>query len=324
MSCHRWMPIGVAIAMLSQLAFAATAAAQVQAMPPSTAAADPTPGVYGGLGTAAPVQPPPNGEIRIPGYPQPEDDWTWQLLPTGIIWKSYLANAEDSRMGGELVYQKNEGWLIDGSLGGRIGILRYGTENAAWPEGFELDVEGAAFPRLQLDPELLIGMDYRIGVPLTYRRGPWEFKLAYQHECSHLGDGYVEENPDVTRISYIRDAVVLGVGYRPFPGVRIYGEVGYGFFVDGGTEPWDIQFGAEYSPVEYSGFSGSPFLAVNTRLRQELNFGGSFTAEAGWQWRNKTGQLMRTGLFYFNGSSNLFQFYQTFENQIGVGLWYDF
>jgi hypothetical protein len=33
---------------------------------------------------------------------------------------------------------------------------------------------------------------------------------------------------------------------------------------------------------------------------------------------------MRTGVYYFNGASNQFQWYSTYENQIGAGLWYDF
>jgi hypothetical protein len=322
MSRHRWSTLGVAVATLLQLACAATACAQIQAMPPSTATTDAPPGVYGGLGNA-PLAQQPSDEIRMPGYPQPHDEWTWQMLPTGLIWKSYLADAKDSRMGSEVVNDKYKGWLWDATLGGRVGLLRYGTQNAAWPEGFEVDIEGAAFPRLNDDREV-IGTDFRAGCPITYRQGQWEAKLAYQHECSHLGDLYIEANPGVERINYVRDEFVFGVGYRPIPAVRIYCEVGWAFHFDGGAEPWDIQFGAEYSPVEYSGFSGTPFFAVNTRLRQELNFGGAFTLETGWQWRGEIGQLLRTGLYYFNGSSNQFQFYRTFEDQVGVGLWYDY
>jgi len=326
MSCPRWMPMGMVLAMLSQLALASTAAAQVQAMPPSTAAADSSTAVYGGLGTAPQLQPSPSGEIRIPGYPQPEDEWTWQVLPTGLIWKSYLADAKDSRLGSELMWSNSKeytGYLWDATLGGRVGLLRYGTPNPAWPEGFELDVEGAAFPRLDSDRSV-VGTDFRAGCPLTYRQGPWEVKLAYQHECSHLGDIYIEENPGVTRINYVRDEVVLGVAYRPIPSVRIYSEVGYGFHVEGPAEPWDLQFGAEYSSMQYNGSTGSPFFAINGRLRQELNYGGAVTVEAGWQWNGEIGQRIRTGLYYFNGASNQFQWYNTFENQIGAGLWYDF
>ena len=32
-----------------------------------------------------------------------------------------------------------------------VGLLRYGAPGAANPEGWQLDIEGAAFPRLTLD-----------------------------------------------------------------------------------------------------------------------------------------------------------------------------
>ena len=41
-------------------------------------------------------------------------------------------------------------------------------------------------------------------------------------------------------------------------------------------------------------------------------------------WRGNTGHLLRIGMQYFNGTSDQAQFYQTFEEQIGAGLWYDF
>ena len=45
---------------------------------------------------------------------------------------------------------------------------------------------------------------------------------------------------------------------------------------------------------------------------------------AGWLWRGQSGRIMRTGLHYYNGKSNQFEFYDRFEQQVGVGLWYDY
>jgi hypothetical protein len=33
---------------------------------------------------------------------------------------------------------------------------------------------------------------------------------------------------------------------------------------------------------------------------------------------------MRLGLHYYNGESSQLQFFDKFEQQIGIGLWYDF
>ena len=33
--------------------------------------------------------------------------------------------------------------------------------------------------------------------------------------------------------------------------------------------------------------------------------------------------MLRTGLFYYNGESNQFSFFDEHEEQIGFGVWYD-
>ncbi len=258
------------------------------------------------------------------GYPA-SPFWTWQVVPDGIIYKSYLAGGREPRMGSQWFYDRNLGWLWDSTLGGRVGLIRYGTTDAAWPEGWQLDFEGAAFPRLDLDTDRdLISVDFRFGFPLTFRRGPWEWKFGYYHLCSHMGDEYLERFPDADRLNFVRDALVLGLALRPNPDWRLYVEAGYAPWVDGGSEPWEFQFGVDFSPMEPTGFRGAPFLAVNGRLREEVDFGGNFTAQAGWQWRGETGNLFRFGAHYFNGMSDQYQFFRSFEEHIGLGLWYDF
>ncbi len=100
----------------------------------------------------------------------------------------------------------------DVALGGRVGgIIRYGTSNAVWPEGWQFDIEGAGFPRLTLDENRdLISADFRFGTPLTYRRGVWEAKFGYYHLSSHLGDEFMLSHPGIERLNYVRDSLLLG------------------------------------------------------------------------------------------------------------------
>src|SRR5262245_28808638 len=98
----------------------------------------------------------------------PRDDWNWQILPDGIIYKAYLANPKESRLGSQIFSQKGDGTLWDSTLGGRVGFLRYGTYDTAWPQGWQLDLEGSAQVRLNPGENLdLQSTDYRVGVPLT-------------------------------------------------------------------------------------------------------------------------------------------------------------
>ncbi len=252
--------------------------------------------------------------------------WSWQLLPQGLIWHSYLAGVKEPRMASVFNYQKGLGWLWDPVAGGRVGLLRYGSPNSFRPEGWQLDVEGAAFPELRLNDSWdMRATDFRVGMPLTFGLGNFQMKFAVYHLSSHIGDEFLLKNPDFVRLEYSRNALVLGLSYYATPNVRLYGEMDWAFYTNGATQPWQFQFGAEYSPVFSPGFRGSPFFAINGHLRQEVAFGGNITIQTGWQWLNgNTGTRMRFGFQYFNGKNDMYQFYNDFVQQFGIGIWYDY
>lgn len=252
------------------------------------------------------------------------EDWTPQFLPNGLIYRSYLAGQKESRMASVFEYQKNFGWIWDITLGGRVGLFRYGTTDPVRPQGFQIDLEGSGQPRLNLEhDEDLMAVDFRAGLPITYGIGKWQMKLAYYHISAHLGDEYMLANPGFRRVNYVRDAFVLGQSYYVTPDVRLYAEGAWAFYCDV-AQPWEFQFGVDYSPLVF-GAHGAPFVALNGQLREEQHFSGNFVAQAGWQWRGVgRGQLLRIGAQYYNGMSNQYQFYNFFENKLGVGIWYDY
>ncbi len=254
------------------------------------------------------------------------EPWDWTLIPEGLIYRSYLAGPKESRFGSVwFKEQSGEGSLWDIALGGRVGVLRFGNRSAVHPEGWQLDIEGAAFPRLDITEGRrdLVSVDFRFGIPLTYGFGRYQMKLAYYHLSSHLGDEFMERT-GTQRINYVRDALVWGHSYFLTPDIRTYGEIGYSYNTDGGAEPWEIQVGFEYAPPCPTGICGAPFLAVNFLSQEEYDFGGLFTAQAGWAWRNAVGRLFRIGVHYHNGKSTQFEFFDQHEEQIGVGIWYDY
>lgn len=72
-------------------------------------------------------------------------------------------------------------------------------------------------------------------------------------------------------------------------------------------------------------FPEAPFAAIYVDSRQELDFGGYFVAQGGWQIRG--GEALRTlriGAEYVNGKSTQYEFYNNFEQRVGLGIWYDF
>jgi len=255
----------------------------------------------------------------------PRDDWSWQFLPDGILYRAYLANPKESRLGTQIFNSTGDGAFWDSTLGGRMGLLRFGTTDPAWPQGWQLDIEGSAQLRLDPDENLdLRSVDYRVGTPLTYGYGRHRLKLAYYHLCSHLGDEFLAAHPSFSHVNFVRDAIALGYAYYVTENLRLYSELAWAFRADVSKE-WEFQFGVDYAPGRPTGPRGAPFFAVHGHLREELNYSGNFVLQAGWAWRgDRSSHLLRTGFHYYNGLSDQYSFFRNFEQQIGAGLWYDF
>jgi len=250
-----------------------------------------------------------------------------ELLPGDVIWHSYWAGAKEPRTSGTLFQESHDDLtLFDVTLGGRSSIFRQAVRNdqGLW-QGWELQVEGAAILRLNLDQNWdLESADFRFGVPFILARNQWHWKFAYYHLSSHVGDEFLVRNPGFTRVNFSRDVLVFGASYFPLPAWRWYAEAGWAFYDDAGSDPWEVQFGLDYAQPGPTGKSGTPFVALNGHLREEVNYGGNLALQAGWLWRGQSGRVLRAGLHYYNGKSSQFQFFDQFEQQIGFGLWQEY
>lgn len=271
-------------------------------------------------------------DATIAGTPVPTlecrdcDYYHWEFLPRETLYPFYLADPKASRMAGTLMGASNDNTLLDGTLGGRFGIVRYVNDTRGpFRRGMQLDFEGAAQVRLDLGNDHDVrSVDFRAGIPLSFSFGRFQTRMGYYHLSSHVGDEFLLRNPGFNRLNYSRDVLFLGGAYWLDEATRIYGEAGWAFYSDV-SQPWEFVFGIEEAPRFATGIHGAPFYAVNVRLREEVDFGGGLTAQIGWAWRSgfDTG-LLRVGFHYFNGKSNQFSFYNDHEQQYGLGLWYDF
>jgi hypothetical protein len=266
----------------------------------------------------------PSGALVDYGTP---DEWCWQWPPTGLIYRSYWAGVHEPHMALICFHEGDERTLWDATLGGRVGLVRYGNCDPQQPAGYQLDFYGAAIARLDVENQQdLDSTDYVFGFPVTYGFDQWQFKLGYAHLSSHLGDELAIRNPGTLaeRVNYVRDSLVFGTSYYAHPAWRMYGEAGWAFHRSGGAEPLETQFGTELARPGPTGRAFTPFLAVNARLREEHDFGGDVAAQIGLLRRGVYGQVIRFGTHYYSGKSSQFQFFDTSEEQIGLGVWYDF
>ncbi len=250
----------------------------------------------------------------------------WQLLPNDIMYPSYLAGEKEPRFQAVWLRGADGIWKWETALGGRVALLRHGTVNTTRPEGWELQLEGAALARVQVfEPSApLDATDYRVGFLSVWREGAVAVKAGYYHLSSHAGDEFLIANPNYQRINYVRDSAILGTFIDLTDKIQIYGEVGYAG-TDGGAKPLEFQYGIQMSPQGPTGIRGKPFAAINGHTRQDRGWITSVNMNAGWQWRGtRSNHLWRLGMQYYNGPSMQWEFVGRRESIGGGGLWYDF
>lgn len=254
------------------------------------------------------------------------EPWTYQVLPDGLLYRSYAAGVKESRISSAYLFDSKRGWYWDSTLGGRVGITRYGTKGARNAVGWQLDIEGAVMARLTpKEKDDLEAADFRFGVPITYSDGTLSHKFGYYHISSHLGDEFMLKNPDYPRKNYVRDGILYGLSKDVTPEWRVYGEAGWCFNADGGAKPWEFHFGSEYARQPVDDRKLVPFAAIHANLREEFNFDGSLNILAGWQWiGQESGRSYRLGMQYFRGKSSQYSFYEYRDRMIGGGMWFEY
>ena len=271
----------------------------------------------------------PQGFVDADAFLNDQDGWFessygWHVLPVGLIFKTYLANVKEPRMAARVLEIPNDSTFFEANVGSRVGLLRYGTDDVIRPIGFQIDAEGAAQLRLDILEKVDVqSADYRGGIVVTWGNHCRQSKLSYYHLSSHLADEFLIKNPTFDRLNFARDVILVGHSIYLTDWLRIYGEAGWAFFTDVSQE-WEFQFGFDYAPQSPTGRCGTPFVAGNVHLREEVDFGGNFSIQTGWAWRGaKSSSLFRIGFHYYNGKSSQYSFFDNFEQQLGFGIWYD-
>lgn len=258
--------------------------------------------------------------------PAPQED-SWQILPTGLLYRTYLAGPKEPRLQYLSLYDtKNHRRVADATLGGRVGLLRKGSGNPNDLNGFQLDVDGAVFARVLPDEPstMLEGSDYRVGLAGTWRQDRLAWKFGYCHISSHIGDEFLLAYPTTVRKNYVRDSVIAGISYDMLTASRVYAEFGYALGVSGGAEPFELQLGTEWTPKAKTA-RGAPFAAFNTQFREEQGSNAGLNVGTGWGWEgSQTRHRVRVGANYYNGPSLQYSFADRRENLVGGGIWLDF
>lgn len=254
---------------------------------------------------------------------------TVTAMPRNLLWQPPFAIKREPRM---LLLPTDlnnyrDNWTLDTSIGTTVGMWR--VDVPGHDLAFQFDIAAVAHTRLT--PDDLVATDYRYGLPLTARWGPWHAKVAYEHTSAHIGDELIRSQ----RLTFIpgmsRDEAVFGLGRWCWDQLRVYGQISYAWrqaYFTGFTDTFRYRFdyGFEWFHPGPTGWAGTPFAAVNLEHRGDQDFEANFTAQVGWLWRNPYERLSNIRLFaeYYSGGSPYGVFYTTRETFYAVGLSCDY
>jgi hypothetical protein len=254
-----------------------------------------------------------------------EDGATWTLFPRSLLWQPPYANQAEphSFVKASTLEFNGRRPVNDIGIGGTLSVVRWSPADP--DDGVQLDMFSFVLSRF-VETDLATAHDFRVGLPLTFARGPLSGKIAYEHTSTHLGDEFAERFGLRYRPS-VREELVLGLAYRVLEPVRVYGIVGHvwGQTFDGDQDYLRYDVGAEWSRPIATGWWGQPFAALDLELRGDEDYTPNFTAQAGWQWLAEGARPgIRMVLEYYDGRSPFGQFLDRHESWLAVTVYFDF
>ena len=125
-------------------------------------------------------------------------------------------DADDAVAGRELA-------VASFGIGDSYGLYRW--NGGRHGDGVQVALSAAVFAQFDLGQSNfdLLNADYNIGVPITIRFGWFSTRLRVYHQSSHLGDGFLEEEPTpemLATLSFYSAEGILSVDAGP---LRLYG-----------------------------------------------------------------------------------------------------
>jgi hypothetical protein len=247
-------------------------------------------------------------------------------FPPTLLWEPPLANPLEPRMYLKPTTLSNikTSETLDTAIGGTMGLFRVSPADDA-NVGFEQDFFAVVFSRFATY-RTAVAVDYRFGFPLTFAWGNWEAKIGYEHTSTHLGDEFMQWSA-MPHIGHVRDEAVLGLAYRFWDAIRLYGIVGYAFQTSAaiGSANNRFDWGIEWNRRRTTGWRGQPFAAFDMEVRADQDYTPNVTGQIGWEWRNIDSRAaIRIALELHDGDSPFGEFTKDHERWVGVGLFLDF
>ena len=170
------------------------------------------------------------------------------------------------------------------------------------------------------DTQLLLkAADFRLGIPVTIRRGNWSARAELYHLSSHRGADFDAANP-ATRSSYSREVLQTLLAYNRPGRWRIYA----GPSVTLRTRPsalgrMSFQAGSEWFPKSLAFSHARFYLADDFETRQEVGWQMNYSVQPGTLFTTSKGDpVARLAGWFYRGQAPFGQFFRERETVGGV------
>ena len=250
------------------------------------------------------------------------------LFPQGQLFYPPMASPQEPRT--HVTYLRLN--LSDDSI--NIGSVGFGDSFGLvrWPgwgeeDVWQLSISGAVLAQFNMDASSdLINADYIIGLPLSYRNGPWSARARLFHQSSHLGDEFLlnPQRPELeaTRLNLSFEIIEL-LGAWEWEGFQFTAGPSYILHTDSDLKRNIVQGGIDYQSREPV-FKPTMrlFASVLCHAWEETDWDTDVNVKAGVNVRSPYVEKRAVQIFgeYYHGNLPFGQFYKLREEYYGAGI----
>ena len=278
------------------------------------------------------------------GAERPEHAAPWRShpLPNDDVFSPLLADPKQPRFFAS--YQATRARDVGRSVA--IASVGFGENFGLWGRreegscnGFQVGILAGVFSQFNLDaPSFdLLNSDFTIGLPFSWRQGPFSTRVRLYHQSSHLGDELLLGNPGINRLnlSFEELEALLSLD-SPGGWGRVYAGGGYLLHRDPASlDRAKVQWGVELRGPTWHWARLEQ--AVKGSLAMTPIFGADFKSfeEQGWTvntsvmgglewWGTQATRRFRVLLNYYRGFNPYGQFFSQKVETFGLGLYLAF
>ncbi len=254
-----------------------------------------------------------------------------RFSPAQHLYPLYLADPQRATFSAQNVYLDQTTTTsishqrFDLKLGGELIILGM-AESATQPDWLQLILEAGFHGQFDADQSQdNIGWDGIYSLYVSLRQNEQlAYRFGSKHISSHIGDELIE-NTGRQRINYTRQEWRLGVAWSFADNWLSYVDAGKGYGLRSKVlqAPWRAQLGLQYdNPAVFWNNQVGWYAAIDVSSYEENNWQHNNNLPLGFVARSQA-RRGRIGLEFYDGRSQLGEFFQDRERYRGIGLWVD-